>query len=406
MKVTTSAGSHRGRVLPTNEDSYFVDDEVCVYAVADGVGGNRGGDVASKVFCDVAREHREVFRGLLNRKVDDESHRKELLRAVDRVFQEASGRIYRMAEQTPDLQGMATTGDLFVIGQACAVLGHVGDGRGYLCRGGEVDRLTTDHTLAQEMVASGLLAEDEISSFVHRNVLARAVGQLPTVRVDALWLDLADDDSVVLCTDGFYRHFAENELWGTLENGVDAALRLGLERGGQDNLTVVHTLVKALGASTVESMDMKAKVVAFQKLFLFKYLNYQELVRVLKVVYEKRYEPGQTIVREGDLGDELFMIAKGSAAVIKDNQHLTTLETGAQFGEIAFMDGKPRSATIRALERSTLLCIKREDFRELTRTDPVIATKLLWCFVLNLAGRVRGLSFSLVNATKKSGEGK
>jgi len=296
---------------------------------------------------------------------------------------------------------MATTGDLLLVGDTFAVLGHVGDGRGYLCRNGEVDQLTTDHTLAQEMVVRGLLAEDEVSNFVHRNVLARAIGQLPTVRVDTLWLDLADGDDVILCTDGFYRHFAEKELPGTVESGIDPAIRLALERGGEDNLTVLRVHVQRAEDAAAESMDMKAKVVAFQKLFLFRYLNYQELVRVLKIVYERSYVPGQTVLNEGERGDELFLIAKGSMAVIKDNHHLTTLSTGSQFGEIAFMDGKPRSATIRALEDSTLLCIRREDFRNLTRTDPVIATKLLWCFVLNMAGRLRGLSESLVHSTNK-----
>jgi len=404
MNVTSVAGSHRGRVLPANEDKYLCDDGARLYAVADGVGGSRGGDTAAQTFCDVVAEYSETFKKIGRQNLADHPElRRDVLQLVTQVFQTASERIYRLAEESPVLQGMATTGDLLLIGDTFAVLGHVGDGRGYLCRNGEVDRLTTDHTLAQEMVARGLLAEDEISTFAHRNVLARAIGQLPTVRVDTLWLDLADGDDVVLSTDGFYRYFAEKELPGTIDSGIDSALRLGLERGGEDNLTVLKVHVRHGLDVQAESMDMKAKVVAFQKLFLFRYLNYQELVRVLKIVYERNYTSGQTVLTEGETGDEIFLVVRGKVAVFKGGHPLTTLSTGAQFGEVAFMDGKPRSATIEAVEESTLLCIRREDFRNLTRTDPVIATKLLWCFVLNMAGRLRGLSESLVNATENTG---
>lgn len=399
MQVEAFGHTDPGRVRYNNEDNYLCDREVGLFIVADGVGGSKGGEIASKILCDVVGEHRKLFKEALGRSPTPRM-RQNLLELVEQVFNRASERIYRTAEQNPDCRGMATTGVLLAVGAGGAVLGHVGDSRAYHVSGSSIQQLTVDHSLAQEMLNQGLIRPEDLDAFPHKNVLARAVGQLPTVRVDTAWLDIGVGETVLLCTDGLYRYFDGEALRTAISGGVEKAIAQANERGGEDNITAL--IVRVAGEPERDaSLDTQAKILCIQNIFLFRYLNYPELVRVLKIVYERHLTAGETVFHEGNPGDSMYLVASGSVDVRKGSHHLTTVGAGGHFGELAFMDGHPRSASVVATEPTTLLTIKRDDFRKLTRTDPVIASKLLWCFVLNMAGRLRDLSKSYVAA--KSG---
>lgn len=398
MQLKAFSRTDTGRVRYNNEDCLFSDPAAGVFAVADGVGGSKGGERASEIFCDVVREHAQKFCDALNLSTTASDRRHELIELTEAVFQSASEKIYRESSQNVEVRGMATTGMLFAVGKYGAVLGHVGDSRAYLIRDSDVQRLTVDHTLAQEMISRGLLREEELPTFAHKNILARAVGQLPTVRVDTMWLDIKADDSVLLCSDGLYRYFDDDKLGDVIEQGIEFAVDEANTLGGEDNISAVYVKVsEATGDS--ESLDTSVKIRAIQDLFLFRYLSYQELVGVLKIVYEADFEAGQTIFAEGSVGDTMYIVYSGEVDVMKGPLKLTSVGPGGHFGEIAFMDGRRRSAAVVARKDTMVLTINRDDFRALTRTDPVISAKLLWCFVLNLSGRVRDLSQSL--STKK-----
>lgn len=397
MQSSSVAGTDTGKTRYNNEDSFFADDTSGLYAVADGVGGANAGEMASRLFCDVVGEYRDAFSQALSSRGDDATVRRELLALMEQLFQRATDRIYQLSQKNPEYRGMATTGIVLAVGPRGAVLGHVGDSRAYLLRGDEAQRLTVDHTLAQEMVSQGLLQPQEVENFAHKNVLARAVGQLPGVRVDTAWLDIAEGDRVLLCSDGLYRYFTDVELASVVSDGVSAAIDAANAAGGLDNVTAVIVSAESGSASRRRDVGLhtQSKVMAIQNLFLFKYLNYQEMVSVLKVVYERHFAPGEVICREGDRGDAMFIVFGGAVDVSRGAVHLTTVGPGGHFGEVAFMDGQPRSATAIAREPTTVLVIDRNDFHALTRTDPAVACKLLWCFVLNLSDRVRDLTDSL-----------
>ncbi len=398
MQITSSARTDVGQVRFTNEDSFYRDDEYCIFAVADGVGGSRGGDTASRLFCDVLRERREDFHGALSKASEGSDQRQKVLSLLEGTFQEASERIYRLSEKQPELRGMATTGVILVIGPSGAALGHVGDSRAYLVRSQDIRPLTVDHTLAQEMLAQGLIEVSELESFPHKNVLARAVGQLPTVRVDTTWLDVSGGDSFLLCTDGLYGKLTTEELQEYVDQeDLQTAVTIANDRGGEDNITGVVVRI-GQDESPRRALDTQSKILCIQSMFLFRYLNYQELLRILKIVYEEHYERGKPIFKEGEVGDALYMVFAGTVDVRKGSYHLTTIGPGGHFGELAFMDGHPRSATVVATEPTTVLTVRRDEFRDLTRTDPAVASKLLWCFVLNLSGRLRDLSANYVRA--------
>ena len=402
MRLHAVAKTDVGKRRYNNEDAYYMDSERGVFVVADGVGGASAGEVAARMLCETVEAFADRFRIAASRDGSVESVREELLGLVDEVYQTASERIYRMADDNGEMRGMATTGVLLVVGSRGAVLGHVGDSRAYLIRAGTVERLTVDHTLVQEMVSQGLLPPEDAGTFPHQNVLARAVGQLPTVRVDIAWLDIRNDDSLLLCSDGLHRYFEDDEIPALVEDGVDTAVLKANERGGEDNITALGvTLNQPNDDEESQTLDTQSKILGIQNLFLFKYLNYQELVRVLKIVYEAHYETGAPIFVEGDPGDMLYLVFAGSVEVLKNEHRLATVSAGQHFGELAFIDGETRSATVKALEPTTILTINRDDFRNLTQTDPVVASKLLWCFVVHMSVRLRDLSQSYIKAWKR-----
>jgi len=388
-------------VRHANEDSYYVDEEMAIYAVADGVGGGRAGDVASRVFCDVVREHRESFRAVLSQPLQSTENRNHAMVVMSKLFNVASERIFRLSEGDAKYRGMSTTGLVMAMGGGGAMLGHVGDSRAYLIEKDEARRLTVDHTLAQELIQQGLLAEDEYETFQYRNVLARAIGQFPSVRVDTLWLDLSFGDNVLLATDGLYKHLCKDDCPMLLDNGVEWAIELANQRKGDDNLTGV--LVQLPQAKTAEKrLDTTEKAHLLSTLKLFQYLNYQELLMVLNSVVEVQYSKGQAIFREGQGGDALYMVFSGEVAVQKNGKELTRIGTGGHFGEIAFMDGGTRSADILTVEDTSLLAVQRDEFLTLIRKNPQIAAKILWTFTLNLADRLRSLSADVVTQTEQA----
>ena len=409
MRLSSNALSDVGRVRKNNEDAFYSNDELGVYAVADGVGGSRAGEDASRIFCEVVEQHAAEFHEVLGSSGQDPGQlRSRVLGLMESVFQRATEAIYRMGERHRDKRGMSTTGIVLAVGKVGAVLGHVGDSRAFLMRNGREQRLTVDHTLAQEMLSQGLITQEELGTFPHRHVLARSVGQLPTVRVDTAWLDLGEGDRVLMCTDGLYGPYQrDDELCKMVtEAGLEAALNRANRKGGDDNLTGVVVHVSQTDAPEYDdqvTVDTQAKLLCIQSLFLFRYLTPEETVRVLKIVFEESFKKDDNVFEEGTPGDRLYMVYSGKVDVMKGEHHLTSIGPGGHFGELAFMDGHPRSATVTARESTTMLTIKRDDFRSLTRTEPVIASKLLWCFVLNMSGRLRDLSQSYVTARKNSG---
>lgn len=114
------------------------------------------------------------------------------------------------------------------------------------------------------------------------------------------------------------------------------------------------------------------------------------------------YEPGQVVIREGDPGDDLFIILRGKIRLHKDETFITYLESGAHLGEMALVDRTPRSASATAEEKSRILVLTRKDFYEIIRKHPPLAVKLLWSFVQVLADRLRKTTADLSGARQEA----
>jgi PPM family protein phosphatase len=236
MRLSSFAGTDVGLARSGNEDSYFCGRTV--FAVADGLGGHQGGEVASAAAV-------EPLAALDGRDFADPG---EAAAALVDAIREANSAILDRAAGNPELWGMGTTvtAAAAVAGGSFLQLAHVGDSRAYLLRDGTLGQLTTDHTVVGELVRRGRLTPRQAATHPERSILTRAVGLDPRIPVDAPDpLELQPGDQVLLCSDGLTEAVDDDRIAELLAADGDgnAACRALIDTanaaGGPDNITVV-----------------------------------------------------------------------------------------------------------------------------------------------------------------------
>ncbi len=236
-----------GRRRQSNEDHYLVDPEIGVYAVADGMGGHAAGEVASELaIVTLAAALRS--NGWPDSIADgpEQERKTRTARSIREAIIEANRRICASVEDHPEWKGMGTTLVALAMTGNSAIIGHVGDSRAYLVRGGRLTRLTSDHSWVNEQIKLGLLSAEDAQCHPWRNIVTRALGNRVEVDVDLLEQPLETQDLFLLCSDGLNTMLRDGEIHTILEkcaNNPEAACRdLIAEanaRGGDDNITVV-----------------------------------------------------------------------------------------------------------------------------------------------------------------------
>ena len=235
MRLSSFAGTDVGRARSGNEDSYFCGRTVL--AVADGLGGHQGGEVASAAAV-------EPLAALDGREFADPAEAADELTAAIR---EANAAILDRAGGDPGLWGMGTTVTAAALaGEHHLQLAHVGDSRAYLLRDGSLEQLTTDHTVVAELVRRGRLSPAQAAIHPERSILTRAVGLDPRIPVDTPDpLELQDGDQVLLCSDGLTEPVDDDQIAQLLSAEPDgnaacqALIDAANAAGGPDNITVV-----------------------------------------------------------------------------------------------------------------------------------------------------------------------
>jgi len=224
-----------GLVRKANEDKYLADKNRGLFIVADGMGGHEAGEIASSL----------AIKTLDELLTEDEILQKggEGLR---QAVKSANTIIYNEAKINSRCTGMGTTVTAAMFTDIHLYIAHIGDSRAYLIRDESIKLLTKDHSLVGELVRQGELTEKEAINHPHRNVLTRALGTEPEVEIDLMEVNTKPGDLLLLCTDGLYNLVQNDEiLQAVLNNGddlrktVDQLVKLSLNRGGLDNITVV-----------------------------------------------------------------------------------------------------------------------------------------------------------------------
>jgi protein phosphatase len=230
MRVTVGSATDIGRARRRNEDSYLV--KAPLFVVADGMGGHRGGDVASKMAVDIIEPAASEVG----------SH--GLPPLIERMKQ-ANREVMDRGEADRDLRGMGTTVTAVIADGDRAHVAHIGDSRAYLLRGGTLQQLTEDHTLVQKMVREGRLTEEEAANHPQRSILLRVLGVEDDMPVDELTLDLHPGDRLLLCTDGLTNMLERDQVAEILrtepdpQKAAEELIEAANRAGGDDNITVI-----------------------------------------------------------------------------------------------------------------------------------------------------------------------
>jgi serine/threonine protein phosphatase PrpC/CRP-like cAMP-binding protein len=393
------AATDVGRVRDHNEDNYLVDKKLSLFIVCDGMGGHAAGEVASalavRTVHEQVRAHRDVIDEFETKsRAGEKASTREVLNLLEQSVQRACARIHEEAMADPHKRGMGTTLSAILFAGNKGLIAHVGDSRVYLFREGRVQQVTEDHTVFNELIKRGKLTRDQIEKVAHKNAITRAVGVYERVEVDTLALEVLPGDVFTLCSDGLHGYLDGTDVLAKTmrdtapDEQAKELIHFANESGGKDNVTaiVIHVEGNAQDRARAERLANKRAILA--KMPLFSRLSERELLRVMQVAEMREYEPGACVIREGDKGDELFVVLAGKVAVVRGEAVLTHLGPGQHVGEMALIRSVPRSASVIADVKSELVAIKRADFFEILRREHELAIKILWQFLGVLADRL------------------
>ncbi|MFK0117411.1 Stp1/IreP family PP2C-type Ser/Thr phosphatase [Streptomyces sp. NPDC090994] len=231
LSLRFAAGSHKGMIREGNEDSGYAGPRLL--AIADGMGGQAAGEVASS----------EVISTIVA--LDDDVPGSDILTSLGTAVQRANDQLRQMVEEDPSLEGMGTTlTALLWTGQRLGMV-HVGDSRAYLLRDGVLTQITQDHTWVQRLVDEGRITEEEAGTHPQRSLLMRALGSGDHVEPDLSIREVRAGDRYLICSDGLSGVVSHQTMEDTLasyqgpQETVQELIQLALRGGGPDNITVI-----------------------------------------------------------------------------------------------------------------------------------------------------------------------
>lgn len=370
-----------------------------VFAVADGMGGHAAGEVAAQLALStlsalVAAAPESAYTADASL-----ATREQLLGWLAQTVDAVNTAVYERARSEIELGGMGCTLCVALLRGRGAFIAHVGDSRIYLRRGGVTYQLTDDHSFARELLAGGLMTEQEVSVHPQRHMLTRAIGVLPKVRVDTAFVELTAGDTLLLCSDGLHGEVASK----TIDAGLDAAqpeqaakalVRAALDAGGKDNVTVV--VVRFLGTPIAEPEIIGSELAcaAMAQSALFSSCTASELVRVQRLSLARLIPAGGRVLTQGAPSDELYIVLTGQLSVWRADQRMGHLGPGDPFGCMTLVPSQA-SATYHAETDSLLLVFPLAGLNRVLAADPTLAAKLALAALARLSRRLDELSSAL-----------
>lgn len=247
-KIETAALTHVGQVRTNNEDAIGVDEDIGLLVLADGMGGYKAGEIASGMtvasVTETVRERLpDVGKGESLDSDGDHSAEAVMLRDA---LELAHTSVYQVSRSQSQCEGMGTTAVVVLFHDNSFALAYVGDSRLYRLRSGQIEQISRDHSLVQELVDRGFYTAEEAQEKVGKNIVTRALGVEADVKVDLIEEPVQIDDIYLLCSDGLsdlvddetlrltIREFADN-----LDEGAKRLIALANEAGGKDNISVI-----------------------------------------------------------------------------------------------------------------------------------------------------------------------
>ena len=229
-----------GKVREINQDYYYTSDEnsipkLCI--LADGMGGYKGGEIASKLAVESAKKYIE------NNFSNNFSEKEEILKLIGNAVEYANMVVYEKSKEIKELEGMGTTLEICLIYNNKAYIGHVGDSRIYRIRKDVIRKLTKDHSYVQQLVEDKKITREEAKVHPKKNMLTRALGCTPYVEPDLRARNFEKGDIFIMCSDGLTNMVDEKRIYELIKQDISKAtnnlINEANSAGGYDNITVI-----------------------------------------------------------------------------------------------------------------------------------------------------------------------
>ena len=238
--IKAYARSDKGKVREINQDYFYISnslDEVQLYILADGMGGYNGGEIASSLAVQTAKNYIE------NNFKEIEKDRDSIIQLLGSSMEYANMVVYEKSKENPELQGMGTTLEICLIYNNKVYIGHVGDSRIYRIRKQFIRKLTQDHSYVQKLVKEGTITNEQAEHHPQKNMLMKALGCNAFVEPDVMVKGFLKDDIIIMCSDGLSNMVDQETIYEMASKNIEQAtkdlVQLAKDRGGYDNITVV-----------------------------------------------------------------------------------------------------------------------------------------------------------------------
>lgn len=238
--IKAYAKSDIGKVREMNQDYFYISnslDSIQLYILADGMGGYNGGEIASKLAVQTAKNYIE------NNFKDIEKDKDSIIQLLGSSMEYANMVVYEKSKESPELQGMGTTLEICLIYNNKVYIGHIGDSRIYRIRKEFIRKLTQDHSYVQKLVKEGTITKEEAAHHPQKNMLMKALGCNAFAEPDVMVKGFLKDDILIMCSDGLTNMVDQETIYKLASKNIEQApkdlVELANNNGGYDNITVI-----------------------------------------------------------------------------------------------------------------------------------------------------------------------
>ena len=395
MKFLSMSLTDKGLVRKNNEDHLLEMPEIGLFAVADGMGGELYGEVASETAInalhDFVTENRAVIDAFqMNSSAENKV---QVLDMLADALRNANAKVFKEADKR-DIDGkMGTTLTALLVIDSSGFMVHTGDSRLYMIRNGETTQLSTDHTLINDYKKQ-FGDYSGVFDAKFSGILTKAVGIQEYVEPEKLTFAILPEDKYLLCSDGLYNGLEcdtpdfggifdapfedtqkeKERLKEAMRNLTDIVYK----NGAPDNVSMI--LVSAFSEDEEEVTGTREFIKKFDKIRsmeLFKDLEYKELLAVMAQVEIRTYNKYDVISKMSAADRELFIILDGKVSALKGTKLLKTFRSGDHIGDVAFLSGEIPTYNLFLDKTSSFLVIKKSAFDKIVAEEPIIGVKLL-----------------------------
>lgn len=229
-----------GKARQMNQDFYYVsqkNEDMCLCILADGMGGYNGGEIASNLATNSAKEY-------IEENFDKIEHtEKEIMNLIKYAMEYANKAVLEKSKENEELEQMGTTLEICIIYNGKAYIGHIGDSRIYRIRKNIIRRITTDHSYVEKLVKDGTITREEAFYHPKKNMLMKALGCNEAIEPDIMVKEFLQNDIILMCSDGLTNMLTEEAIYNIVQEEPKTAceklIKKANENGGYDNISVI-----------------------------------------------------------------------------------------------------------------------------------------------------------------------